>query len=645
MRMRSLVVAALLVGGCKKDKAAQPSPAPGPKPPASTAEQDALWKLAPDGAIVGVVASPRALTSLENGWLAVRKLIATSPEMARAATRIENDLTKAFGSSNVTLADAGLGPAKGAAMFAFEDKGELVIVPLVNRDKFLQVTKGTKGADADTIGDHTCKTVQGVYACAKPAALLDRVGKAPMGDKIKLAGARGDIEISGAIVDKTGKNPTVSFAGAVQIERGAAIVRGAVQGVPATVTDRMKSTKAAIDPAKSAGFAMINLPPMLAGAPLPPQPILPGLTVADLVGNIDGPLTVTIPPGSLVFDVRIPMKDPAPAQKLIDQCEVFAPLKMFGAKLVNGACHVSVPQMQLELDAWIDGKQLRIGSKTAKPAGTVPATAAATEIAQGEWAVAMYGRGTLLGEGQFPPIPMAALGDEARLGLRVMSLLNELGLAVRAEGDTLRFMWTFRTAWSNPDDVVAKLMAIEPETIPQGKAAATAKQIAAAHPSSPFAGDFKAGLGGVMIPSATIGMLAAVAIPAFMDYMKKSKQTEAALQLNKLAKNLKVAYMTNQAFPKGSVPLSPAKSCCEGPNHKCDDPAAWQHPIWQELDFMISEPHLFRYAYESNGKTFVLRAVGDLDCDGNEIAWVMTGAANAQGEVSATLVEPAPNTD
>jgi hypothetical protein len=642
MWMRSLIVAALLVGGCKKDK--QATPAPAPKAPVNTAEQDALWKLAPDGAVVGVVVSSRGISSMESAWLAVRKLIQTAPDLAKAAAKMEEKLTAVFGSSNVSLADVGLAPGKGAALFAFENKGELMIVPVANRDKFLQVTKGTKGTDADTIGDHTCKTVQGVYACAKPAELLDRVGKAPMGDKLKLAGTRGDVEITGAIVDKSGKHPSINFAAAVQLERGEAIVRGAVQGVPAMATDRLKAvTKTTIDPATASGFAMINLAPMLAGAPIPPQPIAPGVSLPELIGNLDGPVTVTVVPGTITMDVRIPMKDTTPAQKLIDQCETLG--RMLGAKLVNGACHVSIPQMQLEYDAWIDGKQLRIGNKAAKASTTIAPSAIATEIAKGEWALAMYGRGTLLGEGQFPPIPMSSITDDAKLGFRVLALLNEFGFAVRADGDTLRFVYSVRTAWSNPDDVVAKIVAIDPMLILQGKAAASAKEIATASPTSPFAGDFKAGLGGVLIPTATIGILAAVAIPAFMDYMKKSKQTEATLQLNKLEKNLKVAHMTNRSFPKGTAPLTPAKSCCEGPNHKCADAAAWKQPIWQELDFEIDQPHLFRYAYESDGKTFMLRAVGDLDCDGTEITYVVTGVADAQGTVSSTIVEPDLGTD
>ena len=53
----------------------------------------------------------------------------------------------------------------------------------------------------------------------------------------------------------------------------------------------------------------------------------------------------------------------------------------------------------------------------------------------------------------------------------------------------------------------------------------------------------------LMIVVAIIGILAAVAIPAFMDYMKKSKSTEASLNLNKIGKNLKTYFDANQAFP------------------------------------------------------------------------------------------------
>jgi hypothetical protein len=526
MRMRHFLVAAVLVAGCKKDKAAQPSPSPSPKAPASTAEQDALWKLAPDGATVGIVVSSAGIKAMEAGWVSVKKLIATAPDLAPVAAKLDAQLTKVFGSSNVTLADVGMAPGKGAGLFAFEGGGELVIIPVVDRDKFLAITKGTKGTAADTIDNHTCKTVQNVYACAKPADLLDRIGKAPMGDKLKLAGARGDIELAGAIPTKSGQGTPIAFAAVGQLDRGAVTVRGAVQGVPDVATSKLKaSAKPAIDASRATGFAFLNLAPVIAGLPLPPEEIAPGVTIAGLAATIADPQTITVTPGSIVFDVRVPLTDPAPAQKLIDQCETLPPLQMLGAKLVNGACHVAVPQMQIEIDAWVEGKELRVGKKGGAPSTvTIAPSPIASELLQGEWAYAMFGRGTMLGEGVFPPVPMGALPDEAKMGIRGLMFVNEMALGVRADGDTVRFLLSLRTAWSNPDDVVAKLIAIDPEAVVTGKAAAQAKEIAAASPQSPFATDFKAGLSGVMIPAAAIGMLAAIAIPAFVSYQRKAEQ-------------------------------------------------------------------------------------------------------------------------
>ncbi|MBL0216443.1 MAG: type II secretion system protein [Myxococcales bacterium] len=74
----------------------------------------------------------------------------------------------------------------------------------------------------------------------------------------------------------------------------------------------------------------------------------------------------------------------------------------------------------------------------------------------------------------------------------------------------------------------------------------------------------------LMIVVAIIGILAAVAIPAFMDYMKKSKSTEASLNLNKVGKNLKAYFDANQAFVAGigagakAPRCTPGNNCCGG---------------------------------------------------------------------------------
>ncbi|HVK84092.1 MAG TPA: hypothetical protein VM513_08290 [Kofleriaceae bacterium] len=159
--------------------------------------------------------------------------------------------------------------------------------------------------------------------------------------------------------------------------------------------------------------------------------------------------------------------------------------------------------------------------------------------------------------------------------------------------------------------------------------------------------DLAAGGGGEMMTVVSVvGILSAVAIPAFMSYMKKSKVSETALQLNKLGKNLKVVYAESSTFPVGDAPLTPAESCCNGPNHKCaGDPSAWiQIPMWRELDFLIDEPHLFQYRYHSDGKTAVVEAIGDLDCDGNTITYRLE-ATSDNGMPRVQITEPAPGMD
>lgn len=645
MRLVPLLATACLFAGCKKEQTGAP-PVASAHAQVRTAEQDSLWRLAPDRTIFGLVISPRGLETLEHLVQSVETVFANMPELAQQAAEMKEEVRKLFPDGHVSLAGAGLTAAKGAAFFLLPDDGEVVIVPLADRATFLAVAHGTQGASGDIVNDLTCKSVQNVYACAKPAALLDHLGTSHLGEHVGLAGARGDIEVAAINLDADPGKGAKYVALVAQLGRGELVLRGAAEGMPARITSMFAGRGRQIpNPATVAGFASLDLRPILASFPIPAVPIVPGVTFADLGRNIAGPLTLTIPAGVLAFDLSVPMTDPAPARRLVEQCAAIPALAMLGAKVDQGVCRVVVPQLAIELDAWMHGTELRIGRKdVTAPGVALPPRATATELASGEWAFTVFGRGTLIGEGKLPPLPVNTLPDDAKMGIRALLMLDELGLGIDAEGDTLRFYLSLRTAWSNPDEVVAKLLAIDPELIIKGQAATTARQIANASPSAPFASDYKAGLGGMLLPVATLGMVAAVAIPAFMDYEKKSRKPEAPLQLARLGRNLEAIGHADGKLPKGTVALTPARSCCET-GVKCDEPTAWQQPLWQELDFSLDAPHLFRYSYESDGRSFTAKAVADLDCDGIEITYVMKGTLDAQGNLSTTIVEPEPGTD
>jgi hypothetical protein len=634
MRATWFVVIAVTVVACKKEGASRGGTS------TSTAAVDALRAFAPAGTEVGVVASPRALALLDGAKTRILENVATMPEAKQLKDMIEEGLMETFGSADLDLAAHGLSVEKGAALFATKS-GKVNVLPVVDRNKFVAWVKGTKNGDVDTFADLTCKTVQGVYACAQPASLLDGLGKRGLADRPKLIGVRGDIEVAGEF---PGPKDTIPFALAMKLERGAATVDFAIRGLKDLMPmDLSRGAKPRFDE-HSTSFGVFELGNFLAR--VPPVPLAPGVTADAIARTVAGPLTVTTEAGSTVIDARIPLSDPAPAKAFFEQCTAFPPLQLLGATTQNGVCHVAVPQLLTELDGWVEGNELRIGKRGAPAAAAtrVSLSPIARELAGQPWAMLFYGRGTIFAVPQLPPMPVGELPDMAAYFVRTFSLINELGIGLRMDNDIMRVALVVRTAWANPDDVIAKLRKIPMEDVITGKASEAAKAIAAAAKGAPFAEDMEAGFTGLMMPTAALGMMGAVAIPAFMQYMKKSKASEASIQLNKLGKNLKTYYAMTGGVPVGTAPLTPAESCCDGPNQKCDDPAAWaKDPVWKELEFSIDQPGLYRYEYTSkDGKTFEAHAVSDLDCDGNPATWILRGEPEGD-TLKVELLQPRSN--
>ena len=640
MRTALLVAAAgVLACGCKKKPADAVENTTGA--PASSAELDALWSLAPEGTTVAIVASPRAVAMAEHAWLDVRTMLATAPELLPLDTMLAGQLRELFGKPDLALADLGLTPTKGGGFFVTPGGGGIAVIPVGDRDKFLAAAHGTKGTDSDTVGKATCKTLQSVYVCASSAEVFAKIGKSTVKTGLAAVGTRGDIEVVANIPVPGGMG---SVAGVVQLARGTVTARAVVTGIPPAAT-LLASTpiKPRTEGDKTAGFGAINLAPVLKN--LPPLPLVGGVTLAAFASSLVGPITLHIRPGSPEIDLRIPVKDAKPAQALIEHCAEVPPLAAAGAAFSDGACRLTVPSLGIPADIWVEGQEVRIGKKGGTATGvSVPMTAFGAELAKTESTFVFWGRGTLYGQalGQMPKLP--AIPAEALMGIRGLSLLNELGGSVRIDGDKIEINLSLRTLWANPDAVIAQLTKISPETFLAGTAGDAAKAIADGAPSSPFAADYKAGTSGLMAPMAVVGMIGAVAVPAFMDYMKKSKSTEASLMLLRIAKNAKVHYATNSAFPVGDAPLTPAKSACEAQKANNLDASAWQQGLWRELDFEIDQPTLFQYRAHSDGKTLEVEAIGDLDCDGITISYKMRAVA-AGDHADVTFEEPAPNTD
>lgn len=621
--------------GCKKEATGPGSAAPGE--PSSTKEQDALWAMAPADASFGLVGSSRGVTLLEHGAVAIRAAIAAAPELAPVRTELEQAMTEATGAAQPALADLGLSHDKGFAVFVVGKHDPLIVVPVGDRDKFLAKLHGTKGGDVDKLSDLVCKPIADRYVCASRPEAFALLGHGGLDAARKAAGARGDLEA--AYAGPAG--PRV--AAVLQLESGAFVLRGNVSGLPPEVSAAFGvPSKPRGDAATAAGFGVFDAAPLL--SQIPAVPLAPNITAADLARSISGPLTFSVPAGTTNLDVRIPLGDTGPASGLLEHCATLPPLAALGATSSGGKCHIPVPQAGITLDSWVEGKELRIGLLGSGTPQAPAQTGIGALIANAPWSAAFYGRGALFAA-KLPAAVVAALPPDSKLGLRALSVLNEVGVGLRKDGDGLGFVLGVRTMWSNPDDIVQKLLAIAPDQIVNGTAPEAAKAIADAAPSSPFAGDFRAGVGGGVAVMAPFGIVAAVAIPAFMDYTKRSKKTEAELQLNKIGKNAKRVYAETSTFPVGKAPLTPATSCCAGADHHCVTTAAdWKQPAWQALDFEIDEPSLYRYSYTSDGKTFTAKAVGDLDCDGVEATYELLGVS-LNGNPTVSLTRPAPGTN
>ena len=127
----------------------------------------------------------------------------------------------------------------------------------------------------------------------------------------------------------------------------------------------------------------------------------------------------------------------------------------------------------------------------------------------------------------------------------------------------------------------------------------------------------------------------------------REKKSEAAINLNRIAKAAKARFAETGAFPTGKVGLTPAGDCCQSvgsavADGKCSvDAKAWQDPVWTALDFRIDEPSVYRYSYESDGKTFMALAVGDADCDTKLATYTLRGSVD--GGTPKVDLTPPPN--
>lgn len=135
----------------------------------------------------------------------------------------------------------------------------------------------------------------------------------------------------------------------------------------------------------------------------------------------------------------------------------------------------------------------------------------------------------------------------------------------------------------------------------------------------------------LMIVVAIIGLLAAVAIPAFEKSVRRSKTSEATVNLRRIYDGAVTSYQSQQVdrdgtgrapkFPDTVEPTPGENVCCaDSDRGQCRaNSRAFVKPAWQQLQFSLDDPHYYWYAFDSEGEgagaQFTARASGNLNCD------------------------------
>ena len=112
---------------------------------------------------------------------------------------------------------------------------------------------------------------------------------------------------------------------------------------------------------------------------------------------------------------------------------------------------------------------------------------------------------------------------------------------------------------------------------------------------------------------ACTGILAAIAIPAFLRFENMSKVSEANAMLMQIGSFAEMHFAEHCKFPTFPlVSTSDPTTCCGG--KKCIPTA--NNDVWDAGVPQLTQPSYFTYESEEQGNTLEIRATADFNCGG-----------------------------
>lgn len=158
----------------------------------------------------------------------------------------------------------------------------------------------------------------------------------------------------------------------------------------------------------------------------------------------------------------------------------------------------------------------------------------------------------------------------------------------------------------------------------------------------------------LMIVVSIIGILASIAVPAFLQYIRQTKAAESYTNLKAIGDGA-ASYYTVDHYDTNGFPVKdkqfPTPAGTLGDTSEASEPsnipkgtkfsvgiAPWDSDPWSALNFQIIKPQYYRYGYKATNSatandSFSGIAEGDLDADNETSRFVLTGIANTNGDL------------
>lgn len=147
----------------------------------------------------------------------------------------------------------------------------------------------------------------------------------------------------------------------------------------------------------------------------------------------------------------------------------------------------------------------------------------------------------------------------------------------------------------------------------------------------------------LMIVVAIIGILAAVAIPAFLRYIQKSKTIEAETNLRKIYDGEVAYYMDEKAtVAGGAVTRAFIQTSSFAPAalpiaSKQGAASSFDTDEWNKIHFAVDSPVLYVYGVTASGtgtaSSFTANAIGNQDGDASYATFIRVATVDSSGNV------------